>query len=988
MSVKRFLKYSEIIKIIIAQNGFLRYNYFMEKKVKAKSRGLKSALTAVAASTALWALFSGVGALKKFEFRIYDMLLATRPITEKYDDLALVEIDDISIDKLGPWPWSRDIISDVLLRLREVGARKAVFDIEYLSPSKVAVNPEMIQELKDSIGTDRAKEITNEMFRDNDEFFSKAIQFFGNTWLTINTEQIISVSQEDYDYASQRFLFKNINDPNELIKKGNEAEAKANATTPGFSPTLNHFIKMAQGAGFVNIIVDKDGTRRRIELLNKQQNGYLGQLVFAPLLKELDVKEILRTKTHLILKDALQKDGKRKDIRIPVDKNGCMLIHWAPGKYADSFRHESVMIINQLLECENAILANLAEFTRVDLTDAEGVPLSYIAEIKGLLEDADYINNFRSYIFDNLNGHDIDGQIIKSESAMGESVEELQDSYFASRNDFFARVQNFYNGNYQQEIQIAIESLLGTKAISREDADMLTAFFDASFDALKSSNELYLDTFASIQKNLKGAFCIIGNMATGSTDLGSTPFQNFFPNVGTHANVYNTIMTGQFITPLSPWWAIAAASILFFIFALATLKARPSVQNITGGILIAASIVTAALLMSLFSIYVPIVAAILIEFTSYLALMIIRFSSNEKERALIKSKFGAYVAPEVVEQIIQNPKYAQVGGDNKELTALFSDVRKFSKFTEIVNNINGEEKGAEQLVAALNNYLGALSDAIQSERGTIDKYVGDEIVSFFGAPIDDPEHAYHSCAAAIKMREAEEKINKEFYKEFKYPECAERPWKEVAAEEDWTPEQTKKYLSYVEDYNSNGYIPMLLQSRVGLNSGRMVVGNMGTEKKLNYTIMGNNVNLASRLEGTNKVYGSWIMCSQSTYNLLQKSSRADEIVTRSFDAVRVINVERPVRIYNILGFRHKMNDARLKAAAIFNRGMECYMKGSNTPGYQKPQSELEEAKKYFDMAAELYPNDESSAVFSKRCVDFIQKGIPQIWDGVYTMETK
>ena len=916
------------------------------------------------------------------------MLLSTRPITEKCDDLALVEIDDISLDKLGAWPWSRDIISDVLLRLKEVGARTAVFDIEYLSPSKIAVNPEAAQELKQNIGTERAKEITEEIFQDNDEFFSKAIQFFGNTWLTINTEQIISVSQEDYDYATKRFLFNNIHDSNDLIKKGNEAEAKANATTPGFSPTLNRFIKMAAGAGFANIIVDKDGTRRRIELLSKQGNGYLGQLVFAPLLKELDVKEIRRTKNHLVLKDALKKDGTRDDILIPVDKNGCMLIHWAPGGYADSFRHESVMIVNQLSECEKAILENLSEFTRVDLTDAEGVPLSYIAEIKGLLEDANYIDNFRSYIFDNLNGYDTDNQLIKADSAMGESIEELQASYFEARKEFFNRIQNFYKGNYQSEIQIAIESLLGTRAISNDDSAMLTSFFDNAFDGLKSTTELYLDTFESVQKNLSGTFCVIGNMATGSTDLGSTPFKNFFPNVGTHANVYNTIVTGQFIIPLSAWWAMAIGSLVFFAFAFATLKARPSIQNVTGGIIIAASIVAAVLLMALFAIYVPIVAGVLIEFTAYLSLMIIRFSSNEKERALIKSKFGAYVAPEVVEQIIQNPKYAQVGGDNKELTALFSDVRKFSKFTEIVNNINGEEKGAEQLVAALNNYLGALSDAIQSERGTIDKYVGDEIVSFFGAPIDDPEHAYHSCAAAIKMREAEEKINKEFYKEFKYPECAERPWKEVAAQENWTPEQTKKYLAYVEDYNSSGFIPMLLQSRVGLNSGRMVVGNMGTEKKLNYTIMGNNVNLASRLEGTNKVYGSWIMCSQSTYNLLQKSSRADEIVTRSFDAVRVINVERPVRIYNILGFRHKMNDARLKAAAIFNRGMECYMKGSNTPGYQKPQSELEEAKKYFDMAAELYPNDESSAVFSKRCVDFIQKGIPQIWDGVYTMETK
>ena len=960
----------------------------MEKKVKTKSNGIKSALAAVAAATALWSIFTGAGLLQKFEFRVYDMLLSTRPITEKADDLVLVEIDDASLDKLGPWPWSRDIISDVLLRLREAGARTAVFDIEYLSPSKVAINPDDAKLLQEKAGTKEGAQIAAQVFRDNDEFFSKAVQFFGNTWLTINKEQIISVSEQDDEYARKRFLLNNVTDLDNLIEKGNKAEAKANAVTPGFSPTLNRFIKMAAGAGFTNIIVDKDGTRRRIELLAKQKGGYLAQLALAPMLKDLDVQSIVRTKKHLILHDALKKNGKRGDIKIPLDKNGCMLIHWTPGKYADNFKHESVMIINQLQECEQALLNNLAEFTRVSLTDAEGTPLSYNAEIQAIFEDWEYIKNFRSYIFDNMNGYDINGSLIASETGMGESIQDLQASYFESRREFFNRTQNFYKGAFKSEIQIAIESLLGTKVISQEDAQMLADFFDQAFAGVQALTELYLDTFDGIQKKLNGAFCIIGNMASASTDLGSTPFMNFFPNVGTHANVYNTITSEQFITPVSAWFAIAAAAVLFAIFALATAKALPSVQNITGGALIAISIAAAITVMTLFGIYVPIVAAILIEFSSYLAIMILRFASNERERALIKSKFGAYVAPEVVEQIIQNPRYAQVGGDNKELTALFSDVRKFSKFTEIVNNINGEERGAEQLVAALNNYLGALSDAIQSERGTIDKYVGDEIVSFFGAPIDDPDHAFHSCAAAIKMREAEEKINKEFFKEFKYAKCAERPWREVALEESWDDEQTKKYLAYVDDYNSNGWIPMLLQSRVGLNSGRMVVGNMGTDKKLNYTIMGNNVNLASRLEGTNKVYGSWIMCSQSTYNMLQKSSRAEEIVTRNFDAVRVINVEKPVRIYNILGFRNKMGDAQLKAAAIFNKGMEYYMKGSSTPGYQKPSSELEEAKKYFDMAAELYSADESSAVFSQRCSDFIKDGIPSVWDGVYTMKTK
>ncbi len=167
----------------------------MEKKVKAKSGGIKPALIAVAASAVFWSILAGAGVLNKFEYRIYDALLAVRPIKEENPNLALVEIDDASLDKLGPWPWSRDIIADVLLRLREAGAKAAVFDIEYLSPSKVAVNPDDALLLKEKAGTNEGAQIAAEIFRDNDEFFSKAVQFFGNTWLTINTEQIISINQ-------------------------------------------------------------------------------------------------------------------------------------------------------------------------------------------------------------------------------------------------------------------------------------------------------------------------------------------------------------------------------------------------------------------------------------------------------------------------------------------------------------------------------------------------------------------------------------------------------------------------------------------------------------------------------------------------------------------------------------------------------------------------------------------------------------------------
>ena len=280
----------------------------------------------------------------------------------------------------------------------------------------------------------------------------------------------------------------------------------------------------------------------------------------------------------------------------------------------------------------------------------------------------------------------------------------------------------------------------------------------------------------------------------------------------------------------------------------------------------------------------------------------------------------------------------------------------FSGFTEVINNEAGEDKGAERLVEILNDYLGVLSDAIMDCNGTIDKYVGDEIVSFFGAPIPAKNNAYDACVASIRMLQAEKKFN----------------------------EENKDRLPI----NPKTGEPFFLHSRVGLNTGNMVVGNMGTEKKLNYTIMGNNVNLASRLEGTNKVYGSWIMCSESTWIKANEDEYAGKLVARKFDYVRVINVKKPVGIYNILGLKDEMSEEQIKAAEIFNQGIELYLKGSDTPEVKKDTGELKAAFELFKKADELYPEDLSSKVFMKRCADFIKDCVPEVWDGVYTMTSK
>ena len=322
----------------------------------------------------------------------------------------------------------------------------------------------------------------------------------------------------------------------------------------------------------------------------------------------------------------------------------------------------------------------------------------------------------------------------------------------------------------------------------------------------------------------------------------------------------------------------------------------------------------------------------------------------------MQTTFGAYVAPAVVEQIVKHPELASLGGKSENLTALFSDVKTFSGFTEVINNQYGEEKGAEHLVKILNEYLGDLSDAIMQNGGTIDKYVGDEIVSFFGAPVPRENNAFDACVAAVRMLQAEKLFN----------------------------ERNKDLLPINPHTNE----PFYLHSRIGLNTGMMVVGNMGTEKKLNYTIMGNNVNLASRLEGTNKVYGSWIIASESTWQKADNGENKGKLVARKLDFVRVVNVKKPVGIYNILGLKEELSKEQIKAAEIFNTGIELYLKGSDTPEVKKDIAELKEALSYFEKASSIYPADESSKVFIDRCNDFIKNGVPEIWDGVYTMQSK
>lgn len=916
-----------------------------------------------------WVTLAAFGLLQKFDYRLYDLMMGLRPNPDERQELLFVEVDNQSLEAMGPWPWTRDIIANALIRMKELGASESVFDIEYLSPSNMGVNPDAPAQLaadfdqqKQDI-SDVVSELTNgvssgsvtksdlpdisrqmvedyiypgldalydsvqhSVYRDFDDIFARSLQFFSNAWLTINIADIgITPTEEEKAYVVNRALFKNVEDEKNLIAADGAFYAADQGNLPGFAPAIYPFMRRAKGAGFTNIVLDGDGTRRRVILFNKQgDNGYVGQLVVAPLLKKLDVQKVVRHSRSVELVGAkIPGRTSRTDITIPLDSHGRMNINWLHKEFVDSFRHESILSLAQLDDLENNIVAYLSGLSGYVLTTDDGTPLSYYETVNSLLNDYADIVAYKEHLLSRCEGYDIDGAAID-----GGIGEEEYAEYFAARAAFFDGVTQFLSGASYDEITARLEEL--KDLLTEEQYQTNLSGVNSIFSDLKEQSELYASYITEMRKNYEHAFCIIGNTASSTTDLGNTPFNRAYPNVGTHANVYNTIVNQDFITPID--WQIGAlfTIILTLLYVFLTDGKKAWIQNFYGVLLVLLVILVPILLMAFAGIYSPVVTPVLIAFTSFLVVTILHFITSEKDKSFLRSAFSTYLSPTVVDQIVKDPSKLTLGGEEKELTALFSDIRSFSTFSEMVT--------PTKLVRVLNEYLGAMSDCILAENGTIDKYIGDAIVSFFGAPIDLENHAFASAVAAIRMKQAEKAFNDEHF--------------------------------------ASGDIPMLLQTRIGLNSGSMVVGNMGTDNKMNYTMMGDNVNLASRLEGVNKIYHSWILCSETTWQIANRGEHNGILVGRPFDRVRVVGKEQPVQLYNILGFKSEMTNTELEMVDVFQGAIDLYLK-----------REFTKAQHLFEEANKVLP-DETSLMFADRCKEYLSANLPEDWDGVYQMTTK
>jgi adenylate cyclase len=297
--------------------------------------------------------------------------------------------------------------------------------------------------------------------------------------------------------------------------------------------------------------------------------------------------------------------------------------------------------------------------------------------------------------------------------------------------------------------------------------------------------------------------------------------------------------------------------------------------------------------------------------------------TEERQKRIIRQAFQHYVHPSVVEQVAQHPERLTLGGEKRELTVLFSDIRGFSTFSEGL--------APEVLVQLLNEYLSAMAQVVLAEQGMVDKYIGDAVMAVYGAPHVTPDHAYRACWTAVRMLDVLQTLQ---------PRWQERG------------------------------LPRI-DIGIGINSGAMVIGNMGSTEHLEYTVIGDEVNLGSRLEGTNKIYGTHIIISESTWTQVR-----DRVATRELDVIRVKGKEKPTRIFEILGLPPLPPELEAMRHQ-FEAGLLTYR-----------AQHWAAARDCFEHALRHAPGDLPSQLYIQRCREYEAVLPPADWDGVYVMRTK
>ncbi|MFO7850314.1 MAG: adenylate/guanylate cyclase domain-containing protein [Spirochaetia bacterium] len=718
-------------------------------------------------------------------------------------DILIVGIDFRTLSRVGRWPFPRYThanLLDTFTRIQDQSQREraVLLDIFFNEPSDNAVNDGV---LLDSIER-------------NQRVFLEPL-----------LDEVPPPPEKKDDFINQlKILIDNFGEVDNI-----EGPWKDMIAFYGIQPPLKPYAEAAKGYGHPNYFKDVDETFRRQPMIAKYSEP-LAEIPFRELTPETEVEE--ENYERLAWKD---RDGKEHTIETPVSESQIDVLHEtleanAPVREVDTDKDgtidDSYFVIYKYKDhfIPSITLSLALEYFNVDAKDVE-------------IKIGEYIRIPEPQVFD-------------TEKEEWEPYELILEAPKVNDEDEVVRQAKT---RVMDEITIPID----------EHGNMLINFMGPpSFSSPGARQTFPVRSYVGYSSNppgpdpntwprtraLDNKIIMVGSFTRGmAADHKPTPYGLMY-GVEVHANALNTVLMNNFLK-YAPYW-VNLLILIGLVYISALFASRLSTLWAFGVslFLILALFLTSSIVFDREAYIINFTSPALATFLTFLSVVVYRVMTEERDKKRIRNMFGTYVSPKVVDQILDNPP--ELGGVDKELTVFFSDIRGFTTISESMT--------PQELVKILNTYLTAMTDIVLKYDGTLDKYEGDAIMCFWGAPVPQEDHALRACKCAVEQLHALNDLNQT------------------------VPEEHQ------------------LDIGIGLNSGRMTVGNMGSLQRMDYTLIGDNVNLGARLEGTNKEYQTRIIMSEHTYGLV-----SDYVIARELDNIRVKGKNRPVLIYELIDIKEE-----------------------------------------------------------------------------------
>jgi adenylate cyclase len=425
-------------------------------------------------------------------------------------------------------------------------------------------------------------------------------------------------------------------------------------------------------------------------------------------------------------------------------------------------------------------------------------------------------------------------------------------------------------------------------------------------------------------EKLAGKVVLVGSSATGTYDHYPTPTSGVMPGVEFHANVIDNILRNSALRLAGIRWTYAWIAIFGLLGGLIIARSSAGIGALCVVFAVLGFFGGTQWLFAHRNMVVDMAGPLLALTLAYVAIVIYRFFTEEREKRMVKSFFSQQVSGDLLDALMNDPGILKRGGERREMTAFFSDVAGFTSISERLE--------PEELVTLLNRYLTAMTNVIFENGGYVDKYMGDGIMAFWNGVVRQTDHAERACRCALQSKRRLQELNKEL--------------------------------------EEKGLVA--LKARVGVNTGVMVAGYMGSAQRNNYTIMGDNVNLASRLEGANKAFGSSIMISEFTYEMIQ-----DQFEVRFLDKIRVPGKGKPVKVFELLSEKGGLSPEWQAAHALYHEAIMLFV-----------GREFSKAREKFLEVSRILGQDKACMTYVERAETFIAHPPAEDWDGVFEVKSK